>query len=169
MRDAFGGAFMIKLFLVFIFIYICFLAVALNYAKAFKVKNKIIDYIESSEITDLNNMTAKQLNEMNLFFDEEILGKMNYRVNMDNICKNIKTENEAGKKIAICDQSGIVIRQSKSATNTEGVYYTVTTYVGWSIPFLNKLLELNSNNKEQDVVTGLWKISGETRVIVNKR
>ena len=38
MRDAFGGAFMIKLFLVFILIYVCFIALALNYAKAFKVK-----------------------------------------------------------------------------------------------------------------------------------
>ena len=49
MRDAFGGAFMIKLFLVFIIIYVSFTALALNYAKAFKVKNKIIEYIETNE------------------------------------------------------------------------------------------------------------------------
>ena len=38
MRDAFGGAFMIKIFIIFIFVYICLTAMALNYAKAFKVK-----------------------------------------------------------------------------------------------------------------------------------
>ena len=38
MRDAFGGTFMIQIFLVFILIYISFTALALNYAKAFKAK-----------------------------------------------------------------------------------------------------------------------------------
>ena len=47
MRDAFGGAFMIKIFIVFIFVYICLTAMALNYAKAFKVKNEIITYYKS--------------------------------------------------------------------------------------------------------------------------
>ena len=42
MRDAFGGAFMIKLFLVFLAIYIGFTAVAVNYAKAFKVKKFLL-------------------------------------------------------------------------------------------------------------------------------
>ena len=50
MRDAFGGTFMIQVFLVFILIYISFTALALNYAKAFKVKNKVIDYLENTEI-----------------------------------------------------------------------------------------------------------------------
>ena len=68
MNDAFGGAFMIKLFLVFIFVYICFTALALNYAKAFKVKNMIIDYIENNEITDLCEMNANDLMKMEKFF-----------------------------------------------------------------------------------------------------
>lgn len=168
MRDAFGGAFMIKLFLVFIFIYICFTAVALNYAKAFKVKNKIIDYLEENEIVDLANMPVDQLEAMNLFFEEEVLGNMNYNVSDHNICTGINTTDDSGKRVAICHDSGIVIRQKAAASNTKGVYYTVSTYVGWSIPFLNKLLELNGNNKEEDVVSGLWRISGETRIIVNE-
>jgi len=43
MRDAFGGVFTMNLLLVFIFIFVAFAAVSLNYAKAFKVKNSIID------------------------------------------------------------------------------------------------------------------------------
>ena len=49
MRDAFGGAFMIKVMLIFLGIYIAFMAVALNYAKAFRVKNQIINIIEQYE------------------------------------------------------------------------------------------------------------------------
>jgi len=166
MRDAFGGAFMIQLFLIFIIIYIGFTAIALNYAKAFKVKNKVIDYLESSEITDLDSMDAATEEILNQYFDEEILGNMNYNLSSMNICDSIEKKDYSGKTVAYCHDSGIIIRQTGSATNTEGVYYTVSTFVGWSIPFLNKLLEFGGNNQE-DVVTGLWEISGQTRLIVN--
>lgn len=168
MRDAFGGAFLIKIFLVFLFIYICFTALALNYAKAFKVKNKVIDYLETNEIYDLDSLTASELNQMNLYFEEEILGNMNYNVDEHDICANIRTNDYTGKTIAICHASGIVIEQTSKSTNTEGVYYTVSTYIGWSIPFLNKLLELNGNNQSGTDVRGLWKISGQTRLIVKE-
>lgn len=167
MRDAFGGAFMIKLFLVFIAIYIGFTAVALNYAKAFKVKNKVIEYLESSEISNLDDMEASQLMAMQDFIDKEILGNMNYNVNHLNICQNIDTKDDAGNTIAICHNSGIIIEEIEKATNTEGVYYRVSTHVGWSIPFINNLLALNGNNARRDVPIGVWKISGETRLIVN--
>lgn len=49
MRDAFGGTFMIQLMLVFLIIYVSLLAVGYNYAKAFRTKNTIIDYIERYE------------------------------------------------------------------------------------------------------------------------
>ena len=68
MRDAFGGAFLIKLFLVFVIIYIGFTALALNYAKAFKVKNKVIDYLESSELMNLDNVSASEMEAMNEYF-----------------------------------------------------------------------------------------------------
>ena len=59
MREAFGGAFTIKLMLIFLAIYIAFIAVALNYAKAFRVKNKIIDIIEQNEGIDSYNDTKE--------------------------------------------------------------------------------------------------------------
>ena len=54
MRDAFGGVFTMNMLLVFIFIYVAFSAVSLTYAKAFRVKNHVIDYIEQNEIIDLD-------------------------------------------------------------------------------------------------------------------
>lgn len=49
MREAIGGSLMVKLIMVFLVLYVIFLAMALNYAKAFKAKNAIIDYIEQNE------------------------------------------------------------------------------------------------------------------------
>ena len=49
MRESFGGAFMIKLVLVFIVIYITFMAVAIDYAKVFRVKNNVINILEQNQ------------------------------------------------------------------------------------------------------------------------
>ena len=155
MRDAFGGAFMLKLFLVFIFIYISFTAIALNYAKAFKVKDKVIDYIETNEIVDFNNMPASVKDSMKEYFEKEILGTMNYHA----------TSSCTGGDIVYCE-NGIKITKQGKGQNTEGVYYKVTTTVGWSIPFINKLLELSGGTGK--VTIGLWNISGETRLIVGE-
>lgn len=195
MRDAFGGTFMIKLFLVFIAIYIGFTAIALNYAKAFKVKNKIIEYLESSEISNLASVTSDQKEAIDEFVNAEILEKMKYNVENLNKCASasgdefIQIRSSENEVIALCHPAGIYIediqanrleQQRNSGNvldennsgikkgNTEGIYYRVSTYVGWSLPFLNGLLSLNGNNQQREVPIGVWEISGETRLIVNE-
>ena len=59
MRDAFGGEFMIRLMMVFIVVYVGFGAISLNYAKTFRLKNKIIDIIEQESITSDNVFTSE--------------------------------------------------------------------------------------------------------------
>ena len=88
MREAFGGAFTIKFMLIFLAIYIAFIAVALNYAKAFRVKNKIIDIIEQNEGIDSYNDTKEGsvIGDINSY-----LNTVSYYVNLANI-KNKKTD-----------------------------------------------------------------------------
>ena len=157
MRDAFGGAFMIKLFLVFIIIYVSFTALALNYAKAFKVKNKVIEYIEQEEIVDFKNMPASVKESMELFFEKEMLGKMNYKSDL-----NCDVDN-----VVYC-KNGIRIERTGKGMKTAGAYYKVTTSFGWSIPFINNLLAVSGREKGAKVAFGTWEISGETRLIVKE-
>lgn len=49
MRESIGGAFLIKIMVVFIVLYNSLLAIAVNYAMAFRVKNTIINIIEQHE------------------------------------------------------------------------------------------------------------------------
>lgn len=170
MRDAFGGAFMIRLFLVFIFIYMFFTAIALNYAKAFKVKNRIIDYLEDNEIMDLNGQNASEYDKMDKFIEEELLGTLNYHVDTSTMdCK--KEDDDAYIQLAYC-QNGIKITQINSGNTKSdgmGVYYEVETYFTWSIPFLKKLMALSNNDPEGNTARGIWTISGETRTIINNQ
>lgn len=175
MRDAFGGTFMIQVFLVFIMIYICFTALALNYAKAFKVKNAVVDYLETNEITTLDHLlNVDEMEALNNFFNKEILGNMNYNLSSTHdFCgaggaEYVLLKDFTGEVNGYCHSSGVMIKVAGKGENTEGVYYTVSTYIGWSMPFLNSLLSLNGNNAKRDVPIGIWEISGQTRLIVNE-
>lgn len=59
MREAMGGTLLVKLLMMFLVIYVIFIAMALNYAKAFKAKNGIIDYIEKYE--GFNNLSQPEI------------------------------------------------------------------------------------------------------------
>ena len=129
MREAFGGAFTIKLMLIFLAIYIAFIAVALNYAKAFRVKNKIIDIIEQNEGIDSYNDTKEGsvIGDINSY-----LNTVSYYVNLANI-KNNNTEN------INCYDRGYCIEET-TAPVTDGItskYYKVTTYININFPFFN--------------------------------
>lgn len=49
MRESIGATFLIKIMVVFIVLYNALLAIAVNYAIAFRVKNQIINIVEQSE------------------------------------------------------------------------------------------------------------------------
>lgn len=49
MRDAQGSAWIFSICLTFIILFTCYLAISINYAKAFRIKNHIIDKIEENE------------------------------------------------------------------------------------------------------------------------
>ena len=129
MREAFGGAFTIKLMLIFLAIYIAFIAVALNYAKAFRVKNRIIDIIEQNEGIDSYDDTKEGSVIGNI---NSYLNTVGYYVNLANI-KNNNTEN------INCYDRGYCIEET-TAPVTDGItskYYKVTTYININFPFFN--------------------------------
>ena len=127
MRDAFGGTFMIKLMLIFLAIYIAFVAVALNYAKAFRVKNSIINIIEQNEgISDYaDNSVNSVIGQIDSY-----LNKVGYYVTLDNM-------NNSGNTNLHCYQRGYCIEEF-SGTISDGIsnkYYKVITYVKIDLPF----------------------------------
>ena len=144
MREAFGGAFTIKLMLIFLAIYIAFVAVALNYAKAFRVKNKLIDIIEQSEgIDNYDNIKeGTVIGDINTY-----LNSVSYYVNLSNI------KNNNADATLHCYDRGYCIEEFTGPTD-DGVsskYFKVTTYININFPFF----KLNFNIP----------ITGETRKI----
>ena len=147
MRDAFGGAFFIKLMLIFFAIYIAFIAIALNYAKAFRVKNTIINYIEENE--------SYNINVQNLI--ESYVASMNYYVSSvgpDPINNGTSTSStsyyDASSFGNGCTSRGYCVKRMYS-DELRGTYYKVTTYLEIVFPFFNIHIAVP--------------ITGETRVV----
>ena len=49
MRQAIGTTWILQLVIIFMLIFVAFLALSINYTKAFKVKNELITIVEKSE------------------------------------------------------------------------------------------------------------------------
>lgn len=142
MRDAFGASYYIKFALVFIAIFASMLAVALNYTKAFRVKNQIINYIE------VNNGLSESLKK-----DIE-----NYVISMDYYVQNVNPGSRVSsvKEFSFqneCNKRGYCIYKVTS-DDLKGEYYKVVTYIHIEFPFFR----INLNVP----------ITGETKLVSGK-
>ena len=125
MRDAVGGTFMIKLLLIFLAVYTVFIAIAINYAKAFKVKNKVINIIEQSEGVDYNDVS-----------DASVIGQIN--TYMNDIHYGINTSSVEKKCIGydyINTERGYCISKVENYDSSAS-YYRVATFVTISVPIV---------------------------------
>ena len=155
MRDAVGGTFMIRVFLIFLATYIVFIGIALNYAKAFSVKNKVIDIIEQNE--GISSFTSDDtLDQIGTYLNNMHYGS-NFGDNIDDSkCytsvsntyekENIYYINNASHGKGYC----IAVNTFDDGKYTSE-YYQVVTFVNIYIP----LVELNY----------LIPVKGETRKI----
>ena len=116
MREAIGGALLIKLVMFFIVIYICFLAIAINYSITFRVKNQIINLLEAYESYDL----AKES------IEDYIANVGYYRVSTGSMSVGTGSKCNGGYCI-------------EELTSVRGTYYKVTTYVSFDFPLIGEI------------------------------
>lgn len=166
MRDAFGGVFTMNFLLVFIFIFIAVTAVSLNYAKAFRLKNSIIDFVEQNEIINPADIGTKSnlLDKL-----DEIIENANYNKTCDSI---LLTEgvikSKEGKTTGYC-HNGVVINikdgypQKIKGTSSKTIVYEITTYADWELGAFNKLLALAGTGGDAGLF-GTWSVKGEARI-----
>ena len=137
MQEAFGGMSMMKMFMIFFVIYVCFMAIDLNFAKIYRVKNYVINTLEQYQYSgDQNDLALTHLDEY-----------------LDNVPYTIKNEDIANE----CKKYG------ENSVTYHGVcvvplgeerakYYKVVVFLRAEFPFLNFNMTIPA--------------SGETKVIV---
>ena len=130
MREAFGGSFTIKLMLIFLAVYVAFIAIALNYAKAFRVKNGVIDIIEQSEGID---------DYIDVGSESSVIKKIDdYLISIGYYVKGIDDKKCPITEYDYRGSRGYCLKSTSSVIdNVETSYYKVTTFVRIELPFFN--------------------------------
>ena len=152
MRDSVGGTFMIYVLRIFLAVDIVFVAVAFNYARAFRVKNKVIDIIEQNEGIrewddgtegkDYSKITSGIFGQI-----DDYLESISYRVNgitEDNNCPGADYVSERG----ICISK---IEQDSSVDGLKSSYYKVRTFAYIEFPFWNLHFEIPINGETRKI------------------
>jgi len=130
MRDALGGVINIQFILIFIVLVSSYLAFSVNYTKAFRAKNKIIDVYESYE-GNLKNSGAQE--KINTY-----LKKIGYRPASHYVtAANAKCGNKCDCSSGLYCVENISV-DGESALNKS--YAEVTTFISIDLPIINQIL-----------------------------
>lgn len=154
MRESIGGGWLMSIVVLFIVLFSGYLAVSVNYSKAFKVKNYILSVIEQREGYTTSNLTPSEL---------ETIGNPSSNINIkqsaqteiyaylkdvgyfsDVINSNYCEDNDLGEYIA----GGFCLKRICTGT---GNYYKATTFLRIEFPVIDFVFKVP--------------ISGETKVI----
>ena len=151
MRQSTGSLWILSIVLTFIMIFTAYLAVTVNYAKAFKIKNNIISIIENKEGVLNPDDLEFQLNDFLVSNGYDAFGNCD-DLNGDaldqgtsNILNNSTAEwdliarlypNKAGDRYGVC-----IYRKETSADDFCGrSYYRVITFFKLDLPYLGNML-----------------------------
>lgn len=148
MRDAIGQVFTLQIILAFVLLINGYMAYSVNYTRAFRVKNQIINYIEQYENPENEDAKAK----INSYVQT-----MNYKVSNRLI-------NEKQSKGYTCYKEGWCYKAFPVSTangdgDLNGTYYAVVTFVNIDIPVINNLVGLGS----------FLEVVGETKTIYQQK
>lgn len=181
MRDAFGGVFTINLLLVFIFIYVAVTAVSLNYAKAYKVKNAVIDFVEQHAIQNLDDYFSPGATKSRENLDQN-LSRLSYNKTCEELNRNDSVSTPSFMNPDNSEEycyKGVVITKKAfpefggkndgkvEGTDAENIYYEIKTYASWDLGAFNKLLALFGQGPDNSLF-GIWAIKGEAKVTIKE-
>ena len=125
MKEAFGGTFMLKLFMVFFIIYVTFIFVALNFAKTYRIKNYVINYLEQKQYKYGASLSGSEL--------ETYLDNVPYTFSLEEgECDKYTNGGDSIAFKGVC----IIPMGVKSSGKYVDPYYKVIVFFGAEFPFL---------------------------------
>ena len=144
MRDAFGGTFMIELFMVFFIIYVSIIGVALNFAKIYRIKNNVINILEQNQYKYETGVSNEQIyGKLDTY-----LKKVPYEYPNDNT-RSVYT-NHCKKKAGNNGYDGGLLAKGvcvvKKGTSAKP-YYNVTVYYMVELPFLEISIPITASGE----------------------
>jgi len=118
MREAIGSTVLFKIMIFFIFFFASFLAIAINYSQAFRIKNSIVNKLEEFEGYNASSLPLIQASINNSGYYREV------------------NCTERGEGVNVVGTNGVCIDKVETGPTNEYIYYKVTTYVSFDLPII---------------------------------
>ena len=152
MRESIGGTWITQLVIIFMFVFVAFLALSMNYSKAFRVKNEVLDFIEKNEGIHQNSLWFINNYLTNSGYD--IKGNCevgSYGVsdlNLNNISYTKITDSNKVKKYYYC------VAKVKSGTKNfkNRAYYKVKLFFKFNLPVMGDIFTFDIDGQTKDVI-----------------
>jgi uncharacterized repeat protein (TIGR02543 family) len=146
MRESVGSSLLLKIVMIFIVIYACFLSIAVNYSLAFRTKNALVSIIEKYEGVDKAADALK-----------EYISTVKYNNNID-IDSIITTD---------CNPQESSYCISQKYTQNGDTYYKVVVYLKFDFPLLGNIF-LFPISGETKIINDYSKVSGREYEIIEQ-
>ena len=147
MRDAIGQVFALQIILAFVLLINGYMAYSVNYTRAFRVKNQIVNIIEQYE-GPYNDEAIEKINSYINRMTYEVPGRLTQDFLADYSGQDASCQNGwcyVAHDVSVADGDG----------ERQGTYYTVVTFVNINIPVVNNIIGLGQ----------FLRVEGETRTI----
>lgn len=147
MRQAVGSAFILNLVIIFITLMMLVFVGSISYSKAYKTKNRIINIIEDN----------KGYNESSISEIETFMADTGYQISLTSDCTKVAPNNESSLVYPTSSiKSGYryCIFENR-ASNDNGVYYTVVTFMKFDFPVIGNYIEFPVKG-ETKILSKLW-------------
>ncbi len=135
MRDAFGGAFMLRIMIVFFAIFICFMTVAISITKTVRIKDNIINILERSDSNLIQGRVEKYLESINYLYADQSL-----QLIKDDCHRRFNDSNttlaDSAKVFHVSSSSDLGICVVPIGTENE-YYYKVYSYIVIDFPMFH--------------------------------
>lgn len=153
MREAVGGTWLTQLVIVIMFVFVAFLALSMNYSKAFRVKNEILSIIEKKEGILQNNNANGSIFLINNYLKNSgynTVGrceKGSYGFNINSVHATLINDGNKNNKFNYC------ISKTKSAAINfpNRAYYKVKIFFKFNLPVVGDVYTFKVDGETKDV------------------
>ena len=141
MRESIGGAWILGIVMTFIVMFASFLAISINYSKAFKVKNNIVDLIEKNE--GMSERTAEDI--------YQYLQTQGYILKDE--CDSGYVGFDMTSKATDQNKSLYCVKRNKitSETGLEKSYYSVEVFFRLDLPIVGDLMTFSVSGETMSI------------------
>lgn len=151
MREAIGGTWLTQLIIIFMLLFVAFLALSLNYTKAFKVKNELLTIIEKYEgVTNNQNGTIAVMNnylKANNYGTTKNCPVGDGSYGVPSLDSTVIKEAQKGQKYYYCVKK----IKSPNKNHPDKVYYRVNIFFYFNLPVIGDIFKFDVSGTTGDI------------------